>query len=163
MKHTFKPNNVFLSNHSLSDNGKIHSQVHKISEMIKSEKELKNIGTLQHKNADTVQQHIINKKIICNVINPDDPSTIMVKCDNEIFSFNFEEKNYTLLNKNVKVINTFIEEFNSQFYNLIKDNEFISFICFNLHYYSLVKSVLYTIFIKIQNDCIKNNKKFFTK
>jgi hypothetical protein len=54
----------------------------------------------------------------------------------------------------VKVVNTVTEEFNNHFYTLIKDNEFISFVCFNVHEYNIVKSLLYTIFRKIKNECI---------
>ena len=38
------------------------------------------------------QYHNYNKNIVCNVINPDDPSTIMVKFDDETFSF-YDNKN----------------------------------------------------------------------
>jgi len=80
-------NNVFSTNkppHNFSDNEKIQSQVNKISEIIKSEKQLKHINPPQ----------IINKNIVYNVINPDDPSTIMVKFDNETFSFYDNKKSH---------------------------------------------------------------------
>jgi len=85
VKSPTKLSNVFSTNKQhFSDNEKLESQVNRISEMIKSEKQLKHIEP----------QQIINKNIVCNVINPDDPSTIMVKFDNETFSFYDNKKSH---------------------------------------------------------------------
>ena len=87
IKSPTRLSNVFSTNkqpHHFSDNEKLQSQVNRISEMIKSEKQLKHVEP----------QQIINKNIVCNVINPDDPSTIMVKFDNETFSFYDNKKSH---------------------------------------------------------------------
>jgi hypothetical protein len=87
IKSPTRLNNVFSTNkqpRNFSDNEKLQSQVNRISEMIKSEKQLKHVEP----------QQIINKNIVCNVINPDDPSTIMVKFDNETFSFYDNKKSH---------------------------------------------------------------------
>jgi hypothetical protein len=79
-------NNVFSNNKQLGNpepDSAIQTQIEKISEFIKSEKK-----------ESKITQPIINKKIVCNVINPDDPSTIMVTFNQDTFSFYNNKKSH---------------------------------------------------------------------
>jgi hypothetical protein len=161
IKSPTRLNNVFSTNKQpyFSDNEKLQSQVNRISEMIKSEKQLKQIEPHQ----------IVNKNIVCNVINPDDPSTIMVKFDNEIFSF-YDNKKSHLGSFTIKQLLKYI----------VQDNEFLvntgmgtsqaiieTFICKNqqnkIRIYDHIASIFMgnlEMLIKLNNSLFKYEKMF---
>ncbi len=72
-----------ILNQKNDNQDKINMQMSLVSDMIKSEKQ-------------KIKQHapIIEKKVIYNVINPDDPSTIMVTFNNQTFSFYNNKKSH---------------------------------------------------------------------
>jgi hypothetical protein len=95
------------------------------------------------------------KWIMANLGDSEVANTITNYYNDTLYVFNKTEKPYSLLNKNIQIINgTWKDTMKSFSKNTLSNDEYISFIYINCYKYHDVKEILYSVYNKIKEETI---------